>query len=581
MKKSEFLNTTRVCADILWNSNRHLRICFIISVLLDLLVVAFSVAAPTVLKNLIDSFNSGETGNNLALLGVGYGLTWLAAEVFVRIKVVIGTEVIEEVKKQASSRFCMNTIFEWHAARPGFSPGVFSTKLNQINSAIPVFLDGLMGQVLPLIVRLCLSVAILVQFVPDIYSIALIVVVGSFAGVSLFTFSIIGDRQRAANGALQSAFGLILDVLKNRELIIAHAEEEKEITHIEQSLGQSKKSIVSNVYVQQLVSTVQIVLLGAGLAGITALAAYDLAAKTITLGDFVQVNAYLLQFVLPVSYFGMVISGIKRSSVTLGENSHLLERNLSDFSTPSGIDLGSAPRVSLSNVSLHDSLGVSVLNDVSFEVESGRSLAIVGPSGAGKTTLIKTLVGLSTPTTGEIAFDRVQLTPSNIRQSRKNVGYVPQDDYLLDRSVYENVSSRECKDDSAIYKCLNDVGLKLDARQDARAISVKILSGGEKQRVSLARAIARKAKVIIFDEPTSSLDIDSKKIIEQVFFGSLAGETTRIIVTHDLNEAKKADAIVVLEGGCVSATGDHATLMLRPGWYRRQWLQLNPSVREY
>lgn len=576
MSKGEFTGTLKVCADILWSSGSYLRVFFLLSVVLDVLVVAFSVAAPSILKHLIDSYNGGASGSGLSILGVGYGLTWLAAEILLRIKAVVGVIFIEEVKKQASSRFCLSTIFE-EKETPDLSPGVFSTKLTQINSAVPIFLDGLVGQVFPLVVRLLFSVSVLFQFVPQIYSIALIVTVGSFAGVSLMTFNVIGDKQRVANKASQLTVGLILDVFKNREVIIAHANEANEISRMNDSLSRSKGAIVSTVNAQQVISAAQIAILGVGLTAITALSAYDLANKSITLGDFVQINAYLLQFVIPVSYFGMVISGIKRAVVTLGENCQFLRKSSTDFESTSSFRSDSSPQIDFSGVTIRDLAGECILQDVSFSIEAGRSLAIVGPSGAGKTTLLKVLVGLHKPDDGEIRYGDDVLSSTNIRKWREMIGYVPQDDSLFDRDVSQNVlPSSCCEDDVEFY--LKVVGLDLNDRKDSVFTSAQLLSGGERQRVSLARALARKAKVIIFDEPTSSLDVDSKKIIAQVLFDMLDASATRIIATHDLREAMKADDIIVLEGGRVSARGSHSNLMKRAGWYQRQWFQLHQVI---
>lgn len=572
MKDRLFLKSVKICADIIWNSNRRLRFFFILAIVLDLLVVGLSVAAPGVLKKLIDSYSMGTPGKTLVLIGLAYGLVWLASELFVRIKAVIGVDVIEEVKRQSSARLCQNLIFPSNGDSENISSGVFATRLNQVGGAIPIFVDGLAGQVFPLIARLGISVLILIQFVPLIYSIALIIVVFAFAAVSILAFRYIGERQRQSNSTTQGAFGLMLDILTNRELISVHAEEQQEMGNINNALKDAKKAMVGAVYIQQLSSGVQIILLGAGLGVITALAAHDLSNSVITIGEFVQINAYLLQFVLPVSYFGMVISGIKRASVTLSENVPYLSEKCRSPRIRNIANRKTAPSIELFNVCIKGDTDNLILKNISFSLEPGLSLAIVGPSGAGKTTLLKTILGLHSPSNGSISVKFAGIQYEDITSIRNQLGYAPQESLLLNRNIYENIACGRDISNGAVLQYLSDSGLDLSSEIELSEKPIGSLSGGEKQRISIARVLARGVPLMVFDEPAASLDVDAKRSIDKLLYEKLPN-ITKVIVTHDLNQASKADKILVMAEGKILQAGNHAYLISCSGWYRTQWLQ--------
>jgi ABC-type multidrug transport system fused ATPase/permease subunit len=574
MHKNDVLASLKVCVDVICHSGARLKLLFVGTILLDLLTVGLSVAAPWVLKNLIDTYNSGATAKALAIMGILYGATWLASELVLRVRAVTGTDVLEEIKTKSSLRFCMNTIFNMKAAPSLLNGGVFATKLNQLNGAFPVFIEGIIGQVIPLIVRLALSILVLAQFVSWTYSLALGLTVISFACVSLVTFKYIGHQQRATNEAVQSSFGLILDILANRNIVLSHAAEAKEIHNIESSLSKTKFTTVRSVYVQQMSSGAQIVVLGIGLATVTAFAGFDLASKNITLGDFFQINAYLLQFVLPVSYFGMVISGVKRASVTIHENYESLLPNLEAFESPLTTGDAQSPEIHLSDVSVTGDNGAPILSGITLRIRSKHSLAVVGPSGAGKSTLAKVVLGLVAPSRGLVTANSIPVAGAAARALRLNTGYAAQDTYLFQRTVRANLSSKHDLNDAQAGFYLTRAGFGPSMTPDLLNREITQLSGGEKQRVSLARAAAREAGLLVLDEPTASLDLHTKSVVSDLLYGTHSSELTRIIVTHDLTEARRANHVLVLCDGEMIQYGTHEELLDSDGWYRKQWARI-------
>ncbi|MCQ6260222.1 ABC transporter ATP-binding protein [Pseudomonas sp. Q11] len=566
MLNREFLSAGRICWGIVRCSSVNIRLSFVIACLLDLITVFMSVAAPAILKLLVDSLSSAKTPDYIVWLGAAYGLTWLGAELLLRLRGVVAGTVVEKIKFEATRRFCLNSIFKLTPDFKDLPSGIFATKLNQTNASLPMFIDGLVWQIFPLLVRLFLSVSMLIQVVPSIYASLLAVTIIGFMIVSFFSYKSVGERQKHSNISSQKAYWKIMDALKNKTIIIAHGAEGKEFKHVESSLLASTKSAIGVVSFSQAISALQVMLLGIGLTAITVLSVRDLSGGIITIGDFVQINAYVLQFVLPVSYVGMVLSAIKRSSVTIAENAeHLVSSDL-DFNDRSKVKCTGAPAIILDKVSVKSAEGSFLLKDISLSIGSGSSLAVVGKSGSGKSTFAKAILGLAELSSGVIKFDSHDSTCGAIRTFRENSGYVPQESLLFDRSVKNNVFSSEFLNRNKISHILRISGVD----ESVLEYNASSLSGGEKQRVSFARAIARNSGVLILDEPTSSLDNETKSILSSAVYDIFTA-STRITITHDLEEASKAQSIIVMNDGEIVEFGTHQELIESGGWYSEHW----------
>lgn len=563
------MNSGKVCFDLIFKSGGSVRFKFFSACLLDISVVLFAVGAPALLKIIIDDLSSATPSKNIVLFGIGYGAMWLASELLLRLRAYVTTDVIEAAKAQALSRLCINSILKPGNGSKPIATGAFAAKMAQISYAITIFIDGVAWQIAPLIVRLILSISALLYFAPYIYSVLLIASVSGFALVSVLTYEKIGDRQRLANIAMQDASSTIVDSLINREITLAHATELHEFKCISQSLSDSKRSAIASMAYSQFVSGAQIFLLGLGLIVITGKSILDVQGGVLTVGGMMQINAYLLQFVLPVSYFGMMISGIKRASVTLVADIDLL-RSASIVD-----DLEAEPKggrgcdIEIKNLSFCSQDGKQCLENINLAIRAGECVAIVGSSGAGKTSMAKAILGLLYNPGGSISIDSNLCSQGNMRAMRKSIGYVPQQPYLFNRDLLSNVFLTECSMTDK-ERILNSCGIDLKMLPPGIASTCSDLSGGEKQRVSLARAIARRPSLLILDEPTSSLDVHHKSVIMKTLFESCNG-ITRLIVTHDLNLASRADRIVVMQEGRILQCGAHSSLLKEDGWYRKHW----------
>jgi len=277
MLNKDFSSAVKICWDILLRSSFNVKLLFFSACMLDLITVALSVAAPAVLKMLIDSSSTEKAVADVSWLGAAYGITWLSAELLLRLRGALATIVVEKLKFEATKRLCLNSVFNLDLKVKDTPSGIFATKLSQTNVALPMFVDGLVWQIIPLLVRLVFSISLLFQFVSAIYSVLLAVTVVAFIVISFFSYKGVGEKQKMSNMSAQSAYWKILDALKNKPIIIAHAEEKAEFERIEEALLASTRSAIGVVNFSQIVSSLQVIALGIGLTAITLLSARDLS----------------------------------------------------------------------------------------------------------------------------------------------------------------------------------------------------------------------------------------------------------------------------------------------------------------
>ncbi|KAB5627008.1 ABC transporter ATP-binding protein [Pseudomonas putida] len=568
MSKASFSSAVSVTYNLIFKSGSAIKFHFLLACLLDLIVVVLSVAAPAILKHVIDSLSSDRQPNVTIWIATGYGIVWVASEVLLRVRAYITTSVLEQVKLEATKRLCTNSVFRIaEPNKPEIPNGVFAAKMNQLYYSIPIFVDGLVWQVAPLVFRLTLSIGAILSFAPLAYPAILALSVLAFIVVSAATFSSIGAKQGESNLSMQQSTSRILDALKNKQVTVAHAREIQELENVEKSLRESKRINLNTMAYSQMVSGGQILLLGVGLTAMTVKGVFDVSTGLLTIGEFIQINAYILQFLLPISYFGAVLSGIKRSSVSISENA----KDLAPYEFEAAREFqGGAASESVLIKNLSVSFGdIEAIKGLNIKVHPGEYIAIVGGSGAGKSTLIRSILGLCTSTSGEIYIGNRRVTEESIRAIRQSIGYVPQDSQLFDRSLNDNVFDGH-HDADFRERILRLSGLNSNFLSRSADLTCSHLSGGEKQRVAFARALARRPGLLILDEPSSSLDVRTKEIITSSVLEGLTG-ITRILITHDLKQASRADRLIVMENGTVTEVGTHQQLIMNDGWYSKNW----------
>ena len=315
--------------------------------------------------------------------------------------------------------------------------------------------------------------------------------------------------------------------------------------------------------------------------GILGLMLYLIFAQEITFGQFFSLWIYSFFIFGPLQEMGNVINIYREAEVSLNNFQTIL--NTPKEAKPfNPVSLGSVTTLSFENVSFkHQSATNNALNGISFSTRLGETIAFVGPSGSGKTALVKLLVGLYAPQSGRILYNGYPSTDINLDELRERIGFVTQDTQLFSGSIRENLlfvnpkatdaECREVLEKAACQSLLARADKGLDTVIGEGGVKV---SGGEKQRLSIARALLRRPNLLVFDEATSSLDsLTEEEISETIRDVSMRKDLITILIAHRLSTVLHADTIFVLEKGCIIESGKHGDLLELKGLYYAMWRQ--------
>jgi ABC-type transport system involved in Fe-S cluster assembly fused permease/ATPase subunit len=397
--------------------------------------------------------------------------------------------------------------------------------------------------------------------------------------VCVFTYAAttIADAAKTASAAHIDANAAMTDGILNYETVkyfTAEAMVQEKVSHAlirteGEWVGFFRRCAINGLCVATIFA--------AFLAATIAYAAREVQAGRMTVGDFVLVNTYMLQVVRPVEMLGYAMQGLSQGVAMLEKVLLLLQKT----PEPQGVDdrtwLVGPGRLEFEDVKLSYCLDRSVLKNVSFKVPAGKTLGIVGASGSGKSTIVRLLVRLFEPDEGRVLLDGVPIHELSLEKLRQSIAVVPQDTVLFNDTIAYNIafgrakSTREDTEEAARLAHLHDFIMALPERYDTKVGERGVkLSGGEKQRISIARAAIKRPRIYVFDEATSSLDSRTEREILRNL-REISQFSTTLIIAHRLSTVVHADEIIVLDDGQIAERGTHASLLRQSGCYTALW----------
>jgi len=389
----------------------------------------------------------------------------------------------------------------------------------------------------------------------------------------------IGKRQRAASGALQAemagAVALLTEILQGIRLIKAFRMEQAQSRRAANSFEALFERLFVLTAGRARIDPILEVLGGVAIAGVVALAAWQVSRGEMAVGDVAGFVTALLMLVQPVRAIGTLNAVVQEGVAAAARIFDLLDRQPEIGEVAAAAELKiSGASIRFEKVSLSYA-GQTVLREVSFSVESGQTVALVGPSGAGKTSLVNLLLRFWEPQAGRILIDDQDIASVKLASLRQNLALVSQESVLFDDTVAANIGfgnpeAGEAEIHAAAKAAAADgfITQLPGGYQAACGPSGQLLSGGQRQRIAIARAILKQAPILLLDEATSALDAEAEDQIRDALFRLQKGRTT-LIVAHRLSTIQKADRILVLEGGELVETGTHAALIKKDGLYAR------------
>jgi ATP-binding cassette subfamily B protein len=553
-----------------------------------LLAKLANVGVPVLLKYLVDALDL-KPGDPRALLVVPIGL--LLAYAGLRLATSLFTELRElvfaKVSFGASKQIALQVFSHLHSLSLRFhlerQTGGLTRDIERGTRALQSLVSYSLYTILPTLVEVMLVLAVLgVKFDAGYVWITL----AALAVYITFTVSVTEWRtrfRREMNEFDSRANSRAIDALLNYETVKYFNNEAFEARRYDEGLEAYRRAQVKSQTTLSLLNTGQQLVIALSLVAMLWRATEGVVAQRLTLGDLVMINAFLIQLYIPLNFLGVLYREVKQSLTDLDKMFGLLERHREVDDAP-----GARPLVVREGVVRFDDVHFAydaarpILHGVSFEIPAGKTVAVVGPSGAGKSTLARLLyrfydVAPSSHGGGGITIDGQDLRVVTQASLRASIGIVPQDTVLFNDTVQYNIAygrpgcSREEVEAAAkaahIHDFIAATPKGYDTMVGERGLK---LSGGEKQRVAIARTLLKNPPILIFDEATSALDSANERAIQAELKSAAAGKTA-LVIAHRLSTVVDAHEIVVLEAGRVVERGPHAELLALNGRYAEMW----------
>ncbi len=487
-----------------------------------------------------------------------------------------------KVAQRAVRSIALDTFRHLHSLALRFhldrQTGGMSRAIERGTAGITFLLSFMLFNVLPTLVELALVSAVLWKLYSFAFAAVTLVTILFYIGFTVTVTEWRTKFRREMNERDTEANAKAIDSLLNYETVKYFNNEEHEARRFDSALALYERAAVRSQTSLSALNIGQGAVIAVGLTAVMIMAGQGVAAGRMTVGDFVLVNSYLVQLYLPLNFLGFVYRQIRQSLADIEQMMRLLrvEREIED--APGAIVLPPGPgAVEFDHVRFAYDPRRPILEDLGFRVAPGRMVAVVGASGAGKSTLSRLLYRFYDVTGGAIRVDGHDLRDLTQASLRRAIGIVPQDTVLFNDTIRYNIlygrpgASQAEMEEAARLARIHDFVVSLPdgyaTRVGERGLK---LSGGEKQRVAIARVILKRPRILIFDEATSALDSKTEKEI-QASLDSVSAGTTTLVIAHRLSTVVGADQILVLEAGRIVERGAHAELLAREGIYAAMW----------
>ena len=548
---------------------------------LTLLVMAklATVAVPLVLKEIIDALDQPRAMLVLpVLLLAGYGLLRLSSTLFGELR----DAVFAKVTQRAIRRVAIKVFGHLHALSLRFhlerQTGGVSRDIERGTRGISFLLNFMLFNILPTLLEIGLVAVILLSRYNVWFSIIIFATLAAYIALTLIITEWRMIFRRTMNDMDSKANTQAIDSLLNYETVKYFNNESWEARRYDEHMQKWEVAAVRNQTSLAALNSVQSAIIAIGATLLLLLAAEGVIDGSMTLGDLVLVNAFMLQLYMPLHFLGFVYREIKHSLADMEKMFKLLAENEEIKDKPTATDLipGEAA-ICFERVNFSYEPDRQILFNVSFHIPAGHNVAVVGHSGSGKSTLARLLFRFYDVTTGRILINGQDIRNVTQKGLRKAVGIVPQDTVLFNDSIYYNIAYGrpdaghgeifEAARAAHIHEFIESLPDKYETTVGERGLK---LSGGEKQRVAIARAILKNPKILIFDEATSALDSKSEKAI-QAELKRVAINRTTLTIAHRLSTIADADQILVMEKGSIIERGTHRELLAVNGTYAHMW----------
>jgi ATP-binding cassette subfamily B protein len=543
-----------------------------------------NVGVPLLLKELIDNMTPQPTVAQAVLvvpiaLLVAYGLLRLSVSAFTELREL----VFAEATQGAAKRIALETFEHLHRLSLRFhlerQTGGMSRDIERGVRGIESLIAYSLYSIVPTLIEVVLVLTILGLKFDKWYAIITLIALAAYI---YFTVTITEWRtqfRKQVNEFDSNAHSRAIDSLLNYETVKYFGNEAFEAKRYDDNLDKLRKARIKAQNSLSALNIGQQLIIAVALVGMLWRATQGVVDGRMTLGDLVMINAFMIQLYIPLNFLGVIYREIKQSLTDLERMFELLEkqREVADLTSAQTLQLTQPPEVCFDKVFFAYEADRPILHGISLTIPAGKTVAVVGPSGSGKSTLARLLFRFYDAQEGSIRIDGQdikQLTQDSVRRA---IGIVPQDTVLFNDTVYYNiaygqtVASKEQVEEAAksarIHDFIASTPQGYETMVGERGLK---LSGGEKQRVAIARTLLKNPSILIFDEATSALDSTNERAIQAELRDAAHNKTT-LVIAHRLSTVVDAHEIMVLDQGHVIERGTHAQLLAAQGRYAHMW----------
>ena len=582
------LTVLRELAPYIWPAGRpDLRMRVVMALVALIIAKAITLMVPIAYKAVVDLLTDEATGKQITAIGlaaspvfliVAYGVGRVLMVLFAQFRDVWFTAVAQHAVRELANR----TFRHLHELSLRFHLERRTGGLNRVIERGVTGVDTIVRMAvlnsIPTAVELLMISGLVAYYFGWIYVVVVLLTVGLYVA---FTFWASERRiaiRRDMNDLDTEAHAKAVDSLLNYETVKYFGNEDHEARRFDSSMARYERAAIRTYTSLGVLNTGQAVIFTIGTVICMLLAARDVASGALTIGGFVMINAILMQLYLPLNFMGMVYREIKQGLIDIETMFALLHEPPEIIDRPGAKKLRvKKGEIKFENVSFAYDPERQILNNVSFEVPAGKMVAIVGPSGAGKSTISRILFRFYELTGGRVSIDGQNISDVTQSSLRAAIGMVPQDTVLFNDTILYNIrygrpeasdaEVREAARLAQIHDFIMTLPQGYDLLVGERGLK---LSGGEKQRVAIARTILKSPPILMLDEATSALDSHTEKEIQDAL-ERVARERTSLVIAHRLSTVVHADNIIVLDHGEIVEQGTHLELLARGGLYASLW----------
>lgn len=572
--------TLGLLAQYLWQKNQNsTKLRIICSVLCLILAKVASVWVPVFYRDMVNHLNQINQSQSIMVgLILAYGLTKFMQTLFSELRDLIFIKVSQRSRRSVALKtfkHLHNLSLRFHLNR---QTGGLSRVIERGTSGIHSILYFMLFNIVPTFLELSFIAILFFFYFGPLYSFVILVTVLTYMGSTLIITEWRIKFRRSMNRTDEQANSKAIDSLINFETVKYFNNEDFEYQRFDQSLLNYEKAALKSQSSLTLLNASQNLIIVTGTVSLLYLAYSDMVANKINIGEFVMINTYMMQLFLPLNFLGFVYRQLKQSLVDVDKMFKLMDEDSEVKDIKNATHLTPGPgAVRFESVSFSYHKERPIIKNLSLTIPPGQTVAIVGESGSGKSTLIRLLYRFYNVDQGRILIDGQDINLVSQSSLRKSIGIVPQDTVLFNESISYNIKygNPEADESKMLEACqlaqlerlIDHSPQGLETIVGERGLKV---SGGEKQRIAIARTIMKDPSILVLDEATSALDTKTEKEIEAAI-EQVSKNRTTIIIAHRLSTIIHADLIVCLKKGELVESGSHQELLQQRGEYYSMW----------